>query len=54
MLGSRGSERLVGVVQGLSILPAEVKRNRKDEKGWRPFTGQEEVDLLSGIDSING
>lgn len=54
VLGSRGSERLVGVVQGLSILPAEVKRDRKDEKGWRPITGQEEVVLLSGIDSING
>lgn len=54
VLGSRGSERLVGVVQGLSILPAEVKRDRKDEKGWRPITGQEEVELLSGIDSING
>lgn len=54
VLGSRGSERLVGVVQGLSILPAEVKRDRKDEKGWQPITGQEEVVLLSGIDSING
>lgn len=54
VLGSRCSERPVGVVKGLSCLPAEVKRDRRDEKGWRPFTGREEVVLLSGIDSING